>query len=118
MTDANEEEGTEMGAEAPERDDPVPPLRPHVVGVPGVRRLQHPGVQDPRSLIDDAFEAGEREGYAQGYIDGHDDGVSSTLCRIRSRAHELDIRYAEEDNYYNAILDLEELLDKIERGEL
>jgi hypothetical protein len=111
MTDANEEEGTEMGAEAPERDDPLPPLRPHPMGVPGVRCEQHQGVQNPRSLIDDAFDAGEREGYAQGYIDGHDAGQDAAFCRLRHMIMTSAIDYG-------TVIELGEMMMKIERGEL
>jgi len=79
-----EEESPGLGAEAPQRDGAVPPLQAHPVGFRAMAGPRREGLQGPRSLLDDAFEAGEREGYAQGYVDGHDDGRESVMCMLRA----------------------------------
>ena len=118
---ANEEERLEVGAEAPERDNSVSALQPHAVGVPGVRRIERPGVQGPRSLVDDAFEAGEREGYAQGYIDGHDDGWDAAICLVRKILDDIsnELEGWDDDIEHVVVIELtREALDRLERGEL
>jgi hypothetical protein len=79
-----------MGAEAPQRDDKVSELRPHPVDIYRIRRLQRPVVQGTRSLTDEAYDAGEREGYALGYVDGYDAGEEVTLCRMRKKLEEIE----------------------------
>jgi hypothetical protein len=111
MTDANEEERPEVGPEAPKRNSKVPPLLPHIVGIPRIRRIERSGIQGPGSLTDQAYDAGEREGYAQGYIDGHDAGQDAAFCRLRNMIMKSGLDYG-------TVIELGEMMMKIERGEL
>jgi flagellar biosynthesis/type III secretory pathway protein FliH len=90
MTDANQEERSEMGAEAPQRDGKVSELRSHAVDLHRVRCLKRTGLQNSGSLFDEAYDAGEREGYAQGYVDGYDAGEEVTVCRMRKKLEEIE----------------------------
>jgi flagellar biosynthesis/type III secretory pathway protein FliH len=108
VNDANEEEGSQMGAEAPQRDGKVSELRTHAVDLHRVRCLKRTGLQNSGSLFDEAYDAGEREGYAQGYVDGYDAGEEVTTCRIMKSIVHLN----------EALTDLERKVQEIERGEL
>jgi hypothetical protein len=93
MTNANEEEEeeqTRLDAEAAERDRAVPPLQTYTLGIRAMASARREGVQSARSLIDDAFEAGEREGYALGYVDGHDAAWDAVICLIGKRLREIE----------------------------
>lgn len=71
-----------MGAEAPERDDRVPPLQTPAMGVRAMARYGRSNVQSPRSLSEAAYEAGHKDGYGDGYVDGYDDGQYNQLIGL------------------------------------
>jgi hypothetical protein len=75
-------EGTDVGSEAPERDDSVPPLQTPAMGVRAMARYRCSNVQSPRSLSEAAYEAGHKDGYGDGYVDGYDDGQYNQLIGL------------------------------------